>query len=145
MSGIPIASKMLGDAGEHYALSQLTFAGKPAMKMPEGWEGYDLAYESGTGLVRISVKTRSESEGWSTSRWFTFDDRRECEWIVFVFKPKSGVLRSWILPFAAACRLANQPGPRRKNAHIRDLSWAKLNTPPLSQYESNWNLERGGS
>ena len=56
------SSKLLGDAGEHYALIQFSFAGKYAAKMPDNWEGYDLAVETG-GLVRVSVKTRSESEG----------------------------------------------------------------------------------
>lgn len=52
--------KILGDAGEHYALSRFTFSGKPAMKMPEGWRGYDLGVETGAGLARVSVKTRSD-------------------------------------------------------------------------------------
>jgi len=65
MSTIPLTrtTKMLGDAGEHYAVGRFTFAGKPATKMPDGWYGYDLAVETGTGLVRVSVKTRSESKG----------------------------------------------------------------------------------
>ena len=37
--------KLLGDAGEHYALSRLSFAGKHAAKMPDNWEAYDLAVE----------------------------------------------------------------------------------------------------
>jgi hypothetical protein len=57
-----ITTKMLGDAGEHFALSQFTFAGKPAAKMPDGWFGYDLAVETGSGLARISVKTREDGE-----------------------------------------------------------------------------------
>ena len=32
-----VSAKMLGDAGEHYALSQFTLAGFPASKMPENW------------------------------------------------------------------------------------------------------------
>src|SRR6266487_3226648 len=104
------SSKLLGDAGEHYALSQFSFAGKYAAKMPDNWEAYDLAVETG-GLVRVSVKTRSESEGWKTSRWFSFDDRKECDWIVLIFKPKVGVVRSWIMPYVLAKSSANVPGP----------------------------------
>ena len=63
-------SKRLGDAGEHYAVSQFTFSGLPATKMPDGWEGYDLAVDSGAGLVRVSVKTRTKSAGWNASKWF---------------------------------------------------------------------------
>jgi hypothetical protein len=81
MEAIPLkrTAKMLGDAGEHYAVSQFTFSGRPATKMPDGWKSYDLAVETGTGLVRVSVKTRSESQGWRTSKWFNFDDRRACD------------------------------------------------------------------
>jgi hypothetical protein len=43
------STKLLGDAGEHYALSQFSFSGKYAAKMPDNWEGYDLAVETGAG------------------------------------------------------------------------------------------------
>jgi len=134
------SSKLLGDAGEHYALSQFSFAGKYAAKMPDNWEAYDLAVETGSGLVRASVKTRSESEGWKTSRWFNFDDRKDCDWIVLIFKPKAGVVRSWIIPYSVAEACANVPGPNRKAAWLREISWHKLNKLPLSMFENNWSL-----
>ncbi len=133
------SSKLLGDAGEHYALSQFSFAGKYAAKMPDNWEAYDLAVENG-GLVRVSVKTRSESQGWKMSRWFNFDDRKECDWIVLIFKPTVGIVRSWIIPYVIAKASANVPGPNRKDAWFRDLSWSKLNKLPLSAFENNWSL-----
>ena len=73
-------SKVLGDAAEYYALSQFAFAGRPGTKMPDNWEGYDLAVETGTekgqgtGLQRVSVKLRTESDGWKAASWFMFDD-----------------------------------------------------------------------
>jgi hypothetical protein len=136
-----VTPKMPGDAGEHYALSQFTFAGKPASRMPEGWSGYDLAVETGQGLARVSVKTRSESDRWSTGSWFMFDDRMECDWLVFVFKQKSGPVRAWVIPFSAAKQYGNAPTPRRKDPHNRDVSWAKLNRDPLLRYENNWELK----
>jgi hypothetical protein len=138
------SSKLLGDAGEHYALSQFSFAEKYAAKMPDNWEAYDLAVETG-GLVRVSVKTRSESEGWKTSRWFSFDDRKNCDWIVFIFKPKTGVVRSWVIPYEVAKVRANVPGPNRKDAWFRDISWSKLNKLPLSAFENNWSLNENPS
>ena len=87
-----ISTKLLGDAGEHYALSQFSFAGNYAAKMPDNWEGYDLAVETGAGLVRVSVKTRSESVGWKSSRWFNWDDRKDCDWFVFIFKLTQPIL-----------------------------------------------------
>lgn len=133
--------KLLGDAGEHYALSQLSFAGKFAAKMPDNWEAYDLAVESGQGLLRVSVKTRSESEGWKASRWFNFDDRKACDWLVLVFKPKRGPVRSWVIPYEVAKANANSPGPSRKDPWSRELSWTKLTKSPLAVYEDNWALE----
>ena len=132
--------KLLGDAGEHYALSQLSFAGKFAAKMPDNWEAYDLAVETGAGLARVSVKTRSESAGWKTSKWFSFDDRKECDWIAFIFKPTSGSVRAWVIPYATAKANANVPGPRRKDPWLRDLSWSRLNKQPLAVFEENWTL-----
>ena len=142
------STKLLGDAGEHYALSQFSFVGKYAAKMPDNWEAYDLAVETGSGLVRVSVKTRSESVGWKTSSWFNFDDRKECDWVVLIFKPKSGSVRAWIMPYSTALSNANVPGPNRKDAWFRDLTWLKLNKLPLSNFENNWSLDpapRGAS
>mgnify|MGYP001225191281 CR=1 FL=1 len=137
-----VTRKMLGDAGEHYALSQFTFAGRAGSKMPEGWSAYDLAIESGNGLVRVSVKTRSETESWKAGSWFEFDDRSRCEWLVFIFKPKVGSVRSWIIPFDIACENANKPGALRKDPHNREISWKKLDGGLLSRYENNWELKR---
>jgi hypothetical protein len=135
-----ITSKMLGDAGEHYAVSQFTFAKRAATKMPDGWEGYDLAVETGNGLVRVSVKTRSESPGWKTSSWFIFDDRRPCDWLVFVFQQVDRQVRAWVIPFGVALEHANKIGKGRKDPHLRDISWKRLNTL-LARYENNWSLE----
>jgi len=137
---MPTSTKLLGDAGEHYALSQFSFAGKYAAKMPDNWKAYDLAVETGAGLARVSVKTRSESAGWKTSDWFNFDDRKHCDWMVFIFKSRNGDVRSWIMPYDVALSNANTPGPNRKDAWFRDISWLKLNKLPLSAFENNWSL-----
>ena len=42
-------TKLLGNAGEHFALSQFSFAERYAAKMPDNWE-YDLVVETGHGL-----------------------------------------------------------------------------------------------
>lgn len=135
-----VTTKMCGDAGEHYALSQFSFAGKPAAKMPDCWRSYDLAVESSHGLVKVSVKTRRQTASWHAGSWFTFDERLKCDWLVFIFVPRSGNLRSWVVPFSLARELGNKPGPKRKDPHNRDLSFAKLNREPLARYENNWNL-----
>lgn len=141
MTSIRKGSKLLGDAGEHFALSQFSFSDKYAAKMPDNWQAYDLAVETGNGLARVSVKTRSESEGWAKSRWFNFDDRQACDWYVFIFKPKSGPLRAWVIPSEVVLQNANVPGKDRKDRWFRDISWVKLNKPPLDLYESNWEMK----
>ena len=133
-------SKLLGDAGEHYALSQFSFAGKYAAKMPDNWEGYDLAVETGNGLVRVSVKTRSESEGWKTSKWYIWDSRKVVDWFVFVFKSNTGQLRSWAIPSHLVAQHSSLPGVNRKEPWFREISWRALNGLALSTYENNWTL-----
>ncbi len=135
-----ISTKLLGDAGEHYALSQFSFAGNYAAKMPDNWEGYDLAVETGAGLVRVSVKTRSESVGWKSSRWFNWDDRKDCDWFVFIFKAANGQLRSWVIPADLVGAHSNKPGTTRIDPWFRDLSWRKLTQPILAAYEDNWSM-----
>lgn len=135
--------KLLGDAGEHYALSRFSFAERYAAKMPDNWQAYDLVVETGEGLARVSVKTRSESAGWPKSRWFSFDDRQDCDWYVFVFKGAESGLRAWVIPSDICIVNSNKVGPKRKQPWMRDVSWAKLNRGPLDQYEDNWELDRG--
>lgn len=136
----PVTTKMLGDAGEHFALSQFAFAGHPASKMPDGWTGYDLAVDVGNGLVRVSVKTRAEGPGWKAGSWFGFDERTQCDWLVFLFLPRDQVIRAWILPFEVARQYGNQPQPGRKDPYQRYVSFAKLNRAPLARFEGNWGL-----
>jgi len=103
--------------------------------MPDGWEGYDLAVESGDGLVCVSVKTRSESDGWKASKWFNFDDRRNCGWIGVHLHSSEGDKAILAIPNAVAKLHANVPGAKRKYAHFRDISWVKLSREPLFAYE----------
>lgn len=135
-----ISTKLLGDAGEHYALSQFSFAGNYAAKMPDNWEGYDLAVETGAGLVRVSVKTRSETAGFATSMWFTWDDRKDCDWFVFIFKAANGKIRSWVIPVNFVEQYSRKPAATTKSPWLRDLLWKKLTQPILAAYEDNWSM-----
>lgn len=110
--------------------------------MPDNWEGYDLAVETGDGLVRVSVKTRSESVGWKASKWFNWDDRKSCDWFVFIFKSADGRLRSWVIPAELVEAQSNKPGAKRMDPWFRDLSWKKLTQPILAAYEDNWSMEK---
>ncbi|HRZ83204.1 MAG TPA: hypothetical protein P5069_12150 [Candidatus Hydrogenedentes bacterium] len=135
-----VTTKMLGDAGEHYALSQFTLHGHPAAKMPDNWEGYDLAVESGSGLQRVSVKTRNKTANWEKAPWFSFDDSKECDWLVFIFIQEDVIICSWVVPFTQAKENASSPGPKRKDPQNRDLSLKKLNESPLKDFKNNWKM-----
>ncbi|HNY85930.1 MAG TPA: group I intron-associated PD-(D/E)XK endonuclease [Candidatus Hydrogenedentes bacterium] len=135
-----VTTKMLGDAGEHYALSQFTLHGCPAAKMPGNWEGYDLAVESGGGLQRVSVKTRNKTAKWNKAPWFSFDDRKKCDWLVFILIQEDVSISSWVVPFKQAEENANKPGRNRKDRWNRDLSLKKLNESPLKEFKNNWQM-----
>lgn len=140
------STKVSGDAAEHYALSQFSFAGRFAAKMPDNWKGYDLVVaEDGGRLARISVKLRTETEGWSLGKWFLFDgdEAKTCDWLVLIFKPISGPLESWVIPFDVAVREAAKPGDRAKPRQF-DLKWRQLQKAPLSHYKNNWSLKPQG-
>ena len=144
MPSTAATSKLLGDAGEHYALSKLSFTGHATAKMPDGWKEYDLAVHTPAKLLKVSVKTRSETDRWKAGSWFTFDERSQCDWLIFVFKEKSGQIRSWLLPFETARTHGNVPSATRKEPHMRDVSWSKLTKIPLALFEDNWELLPSG-
>jgi hypothetical protein len=110
--------------------------------MPDGWSGYDLAVETGEGLARVSVKTRSETLGWKAGSWFLFDDRLECDWLVFVFKPLAGPVRSWVIPFPLLVSMAIGLLQCGRIPITETCPGAKLNREPLARYENNWELKR---
>lgn len=134
-------TKLLGDAGEHYALSMFSFVGKYAAKMPDNWEGYDLVVDTGDGLAKVSVKTRSETAGWRTSKWFQFDERKKCDWYVFIFKSVTGDVRSWVMPCTVCIENSNKIKEKKKFLWQREVSWPKLIRDPLIRYENNWKLD----
>ncbi len=133
---------MLADAGEHYALCQFTLHGFPAVKMPDNWTAYDLAIDPGNQLLRVSVKTRKNGPKFKPNAWFVFDDRKVCDWMVFLFVENDRSIRSWIIPFDVVLNHANVPGENRKDPWERDLSKKKLSSSPLSAYENNWGMSR---
>lgn len=87
--------------------------------MPDGWTGYDLAVESGQGLARVSIKTRSETASWKAGSWFIYDERVACDWLVFLFLPVNSPVRAWVVPFEIAREYGNKPLPARKDVTYR--------------------------
>ena len=134
-----ISKKMLGDAGEHYAVSQFGFHGFRAFKMPDGWPSYDVAVDLNGQIVKVSVKTRSETSSFSSSSWFLVPDIKETEWNVFVFVSKNGEIRSWCVPLTVV-----REASKTVKGKCR-VSYGSLCKPPLSRCEGNWSLSSSGT
>lgn len=132
--------KILGDGGEHYALSKFSFADIPCTKMPDGWRDYDLIVEKDNKLIRVSVKTRSETDDWDDNSWFKFNDRGTYEWIVCIFKSRRSEIRAWIIPTSVALENVKAPKENSKQPSERRLPYRKLVELPLARYEDNWGL-----
>jgi len=134
--------KILGDSGEHYALSMLGFAGLLCSKLPDNWKYYDLIVQRSNVLERISVKTRSESASFGKSSWFLFETTGKYEWVIFIVKFRSGEIRSWCIPLDVAIKHSTARDAESKNPNQRTISWGKLEEAPLNRYLDNWLLER---
>jgi len=134
--------KILGDAGEHYALSMFGFAGFPCSKLPDNWKYYDLIVQKDNKIERISVKTRSETKSFSKSSWFIFESTGQYEWVVFIVKFESRELKAWVIPVSIALKHASIPENNSLKPTDRRLSWGKLEGPELMLYLNNWALLR---
>lgn len=134
--------KLLGDSGEHYAMSMLGFNGILCSKLPDNWRHYDLIVQRDNLLERVSVKTRSESPSFGHGSWFRFESTGEYEWVIFVLKFHSGEIRSWIIPLEIAVKNSSATSKSLERSERRTISWGKLEQPSLSKYLNNWKLLR---
>jgi hypothetical protein len=129
--------KMLGDAGEHYALAKFGFLGIPCAKMPDNWPEYDFVLEVEGVLLKVAVKTRSETRSFSKSSWFGVDADAIIDWLVFIVAFNSGEIRSWVVPQDKCLEYATP-----KDKSTRHISWQQLENPELLIYRENWSLNR---
>jgi hypothetical protein len=133
--------KILGDSGEHYALSMFGFYGLPCSKLPDNWKYYDLIVQKDNRIIRVSVKTRSETASFSKNSWFVFDATGQYEWVVFIIKFAGVSIRAWVIPVEVAIKHASIPKNGSASPDARRLSWGKLEHPDLLQYSENWELK----
>lgn len=128
-----LTRKMLGDAGEHFVLSQIMFSGMPCSKMPDGWKHYDLVADRGDRIERISVKTRSHTKSFSESSWFIIKDPTKIDWLACVLYEDKGP-RVWVLPVnEVSSYTETSSGAIRLSVHILKRDFLV--------YEGNWSLE----
>lgn len=136
-----ITSKMIGDAGEHYLVSQLMFHGIPAYKMPDNWPNYDIrAVRKNGDDVSISVKTRTWQKRLS-SPWFEFNVDDEFDYIACIIAMLDQPHRIWIIPKGALDKYARKNKEGSKHSKVRWVTFNDLNNKmDLSKYENNYVL-----
>jgi hypothetical protein len=116
-----LTTKQFGDACEMHVITELMFSGRPALKMPDGWRGYDVIAETDDGPTRISVKGMrfdSRRSNRSQAGWWAFNPNSEWDWLAL--DVDDGTRQTWIVPRAWA--LAHSaPRPEDQRAiHRRD-------------------------
>ena len=133
-------SKLLGDSGEHYALAMLGFANLACSKLPDNWKFYDLIVQKDSQIIRVNVKTRSETKSFSSSSWFIFDSTGQYDWVIFIIKFKNSDLGAWVIPLEIALKHSSVPKKTSLLPNSRRLSWRTLQKSELSKYKNNWQL-----
>jgi len=133
-------TKHLGDAGEYFVLSQFSFTGLPSAKMPDNWPEYDLVVDVNGELKKVSVKTRSKTNGSFETEHCKFSKKDKFDFLVCIFIKSRKEVRSWIIPEAVATK--DKFAPKSKDPDYRRLSYKQLTEEgDLKKYEDNWSLK----
>ena len=142
-----ITRKMLGDAGENFALGMLTFHGFPCVKMPDCWPQYDLIVEKNNVLQKISVKTRSKTRSFSESSWFGIDSNATFEWLICVLMVDENTIQAWIVPKNALKKVnksvkneAQDKLHNRPTETADRISIKTLQSDKYKKFEANWHM-----
>jgi hypothetical protein len=135
-----ITSKQFGDAAEFLVLSELTFAGIPAAKMPDNWPGYDLiAQPANIPPQRINVKACRWSE--APGRFIIYKKSDDFEWIAFVLNECPGEVprRVFIIPREVLDAKAMHGKATSKVANESAVLCRRIPVQ-FPEYESNFKL-----
>lgn len=131
--------KILGDAGEHYAIANFSFNGASCSKMPDNWPSYDIFLQKAEEKFCISVKTRSETTSFGLNSHFKFDSVKYYEWLVCIVKYRSGIIDAWVLPINVATKYSNLSESLENNSYSYRLPFRRLKNE-LSRFKENWAL-----
>ena len=132
---------MLGDAGEHYAIAKLSFAGACCSKMPDNWPAYDIFLQKGDQSFCISVKTRSETASFGSSSYFRFSSIDQCQWLICIVKRANGEIDGWVIPTTIAATQFKlvKTSPGEKLIPEYKTTFSQLSSK-LKRFKENWDL-----
>lgn len=139
-----VTTKQMGDACEMLVAAELTLLGRvPAIKMPDGWPGYDLVAQT-ESLQRISVKSGTYKPGGGA--YIQYDSRYDFDWLALVLLPGIGELRRRI--FIIPRQVAETSDWTRRDespntAHLRYWRFDEV-AAAFGKYENNWQLNPSG-
>ena len=136
----PYSSKQMGDACEMLVAAELTLAGIPALKVPDGWPGYDVVAQSrdGSEPLRISVKSRTFKKGSAFVEYWMKDD---FDWLAIVILP-AGIetkRRIFLIPRSVANENARRDGEHTKTAEQRYWRIDEV-ARRFAEFENNFTL-----
>ena len=140
MATTRINSRMIREAGQHFAISQFNFSGKCAAKMANNWDAFDLVVETGTALARVCVVTKLEPNAFGAKIWFGWDDRKPNDWFVFILRTIKGESWSWVIPRHLVEQYSNHRSATADSRLHREIFLKKLKEPVLASYADNWAL-----
>ena len=140
---VSYTNKQMGDACEMLVAAELTLAGIPALKVPDGWPGYDvIAQPPGTDPQRISVKSRTFASG---AAYVEYAQTDIFDWLAIVLLPSTTESRRrvFIIPRDEADAKARRNNPTTKHAKAR--YWTITEVPKLfAAFEGNFSLRPVG-
>jgi hypothetical protein len=125
-----LTTTQFGDACEHIIMGELMLAGHDAVKMPDGWKGYDIFLPGRN--ERVSVRGRRHGGGgdfWN----LTSNGHANYDWIALL-NIKPGERCVYILPRDAALAIGRLPSKSDGNRGLR------VNHPALLPWKNNFAL-----
>lgn len=141
----PYTSKQMGDACEMLVAAEITFAGTPAMRMPDNWPGYDVIAQpkDGGAPLRVSVKSRTFKLGSGT--FVSYDATDQFDWLAIVLLPGADqpARRIFVVPRKIADERARHDKPTSQTADERYWRQDEI-SKVLAEFDNNFGLSLTG-
>ena len=142
---IRLTPKQKGDAGEMLVAAELSLAGVAALKVPDGWPGYDIVAQPQDGRTaqRVQVKTSTYKRGGGS--FVLYQSVDVFDWLAVVFLPSNDLpeRRFFVVPRKLSDELAHTPGATAVNQN--DRWWSQETFAQVfAAFENNFTLSAVG-